>query len=307
MRKSLRLALAVSGASLVGATFLIACGDDTEVTTGTDAGAEAGTDARFDSPQNDTGLVDAGTDSDSDADIDAGFVLDKFDTTLATTICESLARCCYGTPTPGDGGADGGTFDKAACVTKFEQLGFQNSNVGPELKDGGNVVLNQTSALDCINKVKALTCDVPGAEYVAARVACFAAYRGKLAAAAPCKGAAECQMGHFCKGANDGGAGVCTALRPLGGPCGDNPDHPSEYEEACSYRAGGETNTYCKFYDFGSGDLDAGDWKCTASGAPATNCATSNWCKDSICDPGTAVCKTPDKIFDDSCGTFLKP
>lgn len=303
MRNALRLALALSGASIFAAAFVIACSDDTSVTPST----EAGTDGGPDSPKGDTGPgPDAGPDT--SPPFDGGFVLENFDNVLATAICKSLSRCCYGTATPGDGGADGGTFDMAACVSKFEQVGFQGSNLGTAIKDAGNVSLDQVSADDCIKKVSALTCDLPGPEYAAARKACFGAYSGKFGASQPCKAAVECQRGFFCKGQVDGGTGVCTALRGLNGACGDNPDHPTEYEESCSYRGGGDTNLYCKFYDFAGGgtDLDAGDWKCTAAGSAATKCATSNWCKDTICDPSTNVCKSPDKLFDDACGLFVK-
>lgn len=298
MRNQLRLIVLVSGATLVaGATFLIACSDDTSVTT--DAGTDAQTDAQIgsDSPV----IVDGGPDT----SFDGGFVLDTFDQTLATELCKSLARCCYGTTTPApDGGADGGTFDMEACVTQYGQLGFEGSNIST-LRDGGNVALDQVAADSCISKVKAASCNLPGPEFQAIRDACFSVYTGKLAAGAACKASSGCQPGFFCKGAADGGAGVCTAIRAVNGPCGDFTDDPVAADEACSYRRGGAPANYCKFYDFGAGALlDAGDWKCAAPGAVNSDCATSLWCNASICD--NTVCVTPDKYFDQSCGRFVK-
>lgn len=308
MRNALRLVLAVGGASIFGAACLLACSDDTSVDTTV---KEAGT--------GDGGGIDSPVETDGGADtappFDGGFVLDTFDTLLATEICKSLARCCYGTPTPADGGADGGTFDMAKCVANLEPFGFQGSNlgVGLGLRDAGNVTIDQVSADSCISKIKALSCDLPGTEYTAARAACFGVYSGKLADGASCKGSAECKRTSFCKGlVGDGGAGgaagTCTAIQPVGGGCGDNPNSLSEFEEACSYRAGGDTGNFCKFNDNGGAppDLAPADWKCAAAGAVGDPCVSSTWCKDSICDPDTSKCKTPDRLFDDACKTFLK-
>jgi hypothetical protein len=38
-----------------------------------------------------------------------------------------------------------------------------------------------------------------------------------------------------------------------------------------------------------------------------TQCVSSTWCKDSICDPVTSLCTSPDMLFQQQCGTFLKP
>lgn len=306
MRNALRLVVALSGASVVGAVLLIACSDDTSVNASADGGPAPGPDSSFDGGEGGGG--DGG--ADTSPPFDGGFVLDTFDTRLATELCGSLARCCYGTTMPAEGGADGGTFDQTACVAHFERIGFQNSQLGTEIKDGGNVVLDQVSADDCITKIKGLSCDLPGPEFSAARAACFKVYSGKFAAGQACKGAVECQHGLYCKGQVDGGAGVCTAIQALNGPCGANPSSDTEYEETCSYRGSGDTSNYCKFYEFtgpGAGDLDAGDWKCTAAAGMGAPCATGTWCKDTICDPTTFACTSPDQIFQQSCGAFLKP
>lgn len=301
MRNHLRLIVLVGGASLVaGAAFLVACSDDTSVTA--DAG---GGDAQSDAPIGVDGPVppvDAGPDS----PFDGGFVLDTFDQVLATELCKSLSRCCYGTATPGDGGADGGTFDMTSCTTQYGRLGFEASNLAT-LRDGGNVALNQVAADTCINKVMAMSCDLPGAEFKALRDACFAVYTGKLGAGATCKGSTECTAGSFCKGdVSDGGTGVCTAIRAVNGPCGDFTDDPVSGDKACSYRGGGAPGNYCEFYDFDGGAyLDAGDWKCKPPRPVNTDCATSLWCDQSICGQDYK-CVTPDKYFDLNCTTFVK-
>ena len=301
MRNSLRLVLGLSSASIFGAMFLIACSDDTDLQVTPEAGVDSPTGTE-------TGVPEAGTDT--APPFDGGFVLDTFDRDLATEICRSLARCCFGTPMPApDGGADGGTFDQAKCVADLGLFGFQGSNVPAAVKDAGNVELDQLKADDCITKVKALKCDLPGPDYTAVRAACFGAYVGKLAAGQPCKGVAECQAGNFCKAPAevDGGVGVCSALRPLDGPCGDNPTSLTERDEACSYRAGGGSNNYCKLYEPATAAyLDAGDWKCAAAGGAGTECFTSTWCKDTICAESTFTCKTPEKIFDTACGAYVK-
>lgn len=303
MKNHLRLIVLFGSATLLsGAAFLVACSDDTSVTT--DAGTDGGLEAKSDAPVS----SDGGTDTGVDASFDGGFVLDTFDELMATELCKSLARCCYGTTTPAEGGIDGGSFDRASCETQFGKLGFEGSNIST-FRDGGNVNLNQAAADNCITKIKAATCNLPGSEFKAIRDACFSVYTGKLGASAACKGSSECQLGFFCKGANsDGGSGVCTAIRAVNGPCGDFSDDPVAADEACSYRRGGAPGNYCKFYEFDGGAyLDAGDWKCTAPLGAGSACATSLWCDQSICDISIApTCVTPDKYFDQTCSVFVK-
>lgn len=300
MRNALRLVLALSGASIVGAGALLACSDDTSVNASTEAGVPPGPDGGgLDSPSGDGG-------ADTAPPFDGGFVLDTFDTVLATEICKTLARCCYGTTTPAEGGADGGTFDMAACVALSVQNGFEGSNLGVEIKDAGNVTLDQVSADDCVNKIKALSCNVTGTDHAAAQAACFNAYSGKFTAGQPCKASVECQHGLFCNGQLDGGSGTCAAIRGVGGNCGDNPDHPTLYEETCSYRASGDTGNYCRWHDFGTDmDLDAGEWKCASASDAGAPCETTNWCKNTICDDTSFLCVSPDMLFATSCGRFV--
>lgn len=300
MRNQLRLAVLLGGATIVaGATFLIACGDDTSVDT------DSGADAQGDVNKADTSSGDGG--ADTAPPFDGGFQVDTFDGVLATELCKSLARCCYGTATPGDGGADGGTFDQKACETTYGRLGFEGSNASTEFRDGGKVTLDQVAADSCINKVKAISCNLPGAEFKAVRSACFSAYTGKTAAGAPCKESIECQADHFCMGGEDGGTGTCEPLRALGGNCGDFTTDPALGDQACSYRAGGNTGNYCKFYDIAGGaEIPPADWKCTAAGPAGSDCATSLWCDETLCN-GAGTCVTPDKFFDIGCGSFMVP
>ena len=302
MRNHLRLVLALGSASVFGAALLLACSDDTSVAPVTEAGSDAP--SKSDSPIG----PDGGGGPDTSPPFDGGFVVDTFDSVVATELCGTLARCCYGSAMPGPGAADGGTFDTNACIAAFGSMGFLNSNVGTaQLRDGGSVALDQVSADSCIKKIKAMSCNLPGPDYVAARAACFGAYSGKIAASGACTATVECQAGLFCKGQKDGGTGVCTAIKALNGGCGENPDHPTEYEEECSYRGGGDNGVFCKNYDFGTDSyLDAGAWTCTAAGGVGSRCANHTWCKDTICQPSTAVCETPEKIFDTSCGLFVK-
>lgn len=300
MRNSLRLAVLLGGASLVaGAAFLVACSDDTSVSTTTDSGLDSGGDGS----KTDGNVEDGG--ADTAPPFDGGFVVDTFDSVIATELCKSLARCCYGTATPApDGGADGGTFDMPECLNKFGRLGFEGSNADSPLKDGGKVTLDQLSSDTCIKKIQAMACDLPGADFKAIRSACFGAYTGTVAAGGACTGSIECQQGLFCKTNGDAGTGVCTALRGLNGACGDF--NTERADEACSYRAGGSTGNYCKIADLGVGVvLDAGDWKCTAASPAGSDCNTSLWCDQSICTQDSK-CQTPERYFDSACGFFAK-
>jgi hypothetical protein len=304
MKNQLRLFVLIGSASLAAAAgLLVACSDDTSVNASTDGGPT------FETGTSDSPVIDGGsnTDTGADAPFDGGFVLDTFDEVLATELCNSLSRCCYGTAAPAEGGADGGTFDMAACRTQYGRLGFEGSNVLSEIKDGGNVTLDQAAADNCIMKVKAVSCNLGGAEFKAIRSACFGAYAGKLAGSATCKDSIECQPGSFCKIPGDAGTGACTPLRAVNGPCGDYTDDPARGDEACSYRRGGPPTNYCSFYDFDAGAfLPPAQWKCAAPVANGSTCATSLWCDQGICaDPGT--CQSPDKYFDPTCQSFLVP
>lgn len=300
MKYSLRLVVLFGGASLVaGASLLVACSDDTTVNPTTDGGHPDG-------PTPTEGGPDSGTDTGTDTSppFDGGFVVDTFDGVLAAEICKALARCCYGNPNPPDGGADGGSFDAQKCRDNLGRVGFESSNADSPLKDGGNITLDQVSADSCIKKVQAMSCNLPGAEFKAIRTACFGAYAGKLAAGATCIHSIECQPGSFCKTVGDAGTGQCLALRGLNGACGDS--DPERPDEACSYRAGGNTGNFCKFGDVVTGViLPPAAWKCEAAGPAGFDCATNVWCNETICNDNSK-CETPNKYFDSQCGLFIK-
>ncbi|MDB5212287.1 MAG: hypothetical protein JWO86_214 [Myxococcaceae bacterium] len=299
MRNAFRLIVVLSGAAAVGAATLLACSDDTSVNASTDGGPTPGPDTGTDSPITPT---DSGT---PDAPFDGGFMLDTFDGVLADEVCKALARCCWGNPTPADGGADGGAFDVDKCKSMTVTYGFEGSNIGTELRDAGNVTVDQLAADSCIQKVKGMTCNLPGAEFTQIRNGCYKAYQGKLDVGATCKGSIECKPGNFCK-VGAGGSGTCTALRAANGNCGDFTDKPALGEEACSYRAGGDTNNHCKFFDYtNNGLLDAGDWKCEPGVTTGGDCASSTWCSDSICELDNK-CKSPDMYWSSSCDFFIK-
>ncbi len=298
MRNSLRLIALIGGASLFGgAAFLVACSSDTDVDS-------PGADGGGDTSRSETST---GTDSGVDSSFDAGLNVKTFDEQLGTELCKALAKCCYGNPTPPDGGADGGAFDQPQCFAFHKTFGFEGSNLDSELKGNGSVDLDQLAGDSCIKKIQAMDCNLAGPDFKAIRTACFGAYRGKLAAGATCSRSIECQIGNFCKGANlDGGVGTCSALRPLGGACGDFTDDPSFGGESCSYRRGGDTGRFCNFRTDAGAVAPAADWKCATARAAGQECATSVWCSDSTCQsPG--VCATPDKYWDNVCTRFIVP
>lgn len=297
MRNSLRLGVLFGGASIfAGAAFLIACSDDTSINPGADGGSDAPVSPSEASPG------DGGPDT--APPFDGGFVIDTFDTVIAKELCQSLARCCYGTPTPADGGIDGGSFDLAECEAQFGRVGFEGSNADKPVVDAGQVSLDQVAADSCIKKIKAMTCDLPGTEFKAIRSACFDAYAGTVNMGGACTASIECKPGQFCKTAGDAGTGTCDAIRSVNGLCGDF--NQNRADEACSYRAGGSTGNYCNFFDFGAGTmLPATEWKCAAAHGAGSDCANSNWCEATVCNQ-ESKCETPNKYFDVACGTFVK-
>jgi hypothetical protein len=290
---------------------IVACGDDTAVNS-TDGATEAGPDVRTDStppPPVDAGDSSIVGDTGVDAPFDGGYEVDTFAGVLGVEMCKSLARCCYGNPTPGDGGADGGNFNVAVCVSFFTKVGFEASSLGDEVVDGGHVVVDQVNAAECIKDIQGLSCNLAGADFESARTACYGAYRGLQPAGAPCKDPIECQQSFFCSGAEDGGTGVCTALRPVNGPCGDFTADRNLGVTACSYRGGGDTGNFCKFSNIVGGgvtDLDPADWKCVGRLPIGAGCANGTWCSKALCDEDLQ-CITPAKYFDRACGQFVTP
>ncbi len=317
MRNQFRLVALFGGATLfagVTAAMLVACtGDDTVV--GLDAstpdggpGADSGKekDAAVEAASEDGGLTDAGVDG-ADASADGGFDVLSFDVRLATQLCESLARCCYGNSTPADGGADGGTFDQAACIAKYTPLGWESSNADSALKTKGKIAIDRQAGDSCLAKAKAMSCNLPGTEFKAIRDACFGVYVGLVEPGGNCTQSIECKPDNFCKQASDGGVGpgVCTALVPLEGSCG-NVTAKDRSDEVCSYRAGATNSAFCETYSPADGlPIPVGQQKCKAARPLGAPCQFSIWCNNGIC-PETEpyVCKSPEVYWGTSCGAF---
>ncbi len=315
--KNLRLIGFTTAAFIVAsAAVLAACSSDTTVSASGDGGGqpegstfEAGTDS---------GGNDAGLDSTTDAapdgsEVDAGLSLVNFADKVADTMCSTLSRCCYGDAKL-DGGAavdGGGTYDRAHCVNVFRSSGFEGSLNGFQGLTG-KAVLDQASGADCLQKLQALTCNLSGTDFDAARTVCFAALHGTQAAAQPCSRAIDCAPGNFCD-APTGAAGTCAPLHAADGACssfntGDQNVDLTLADEICSYRAGGTPKLFCNTIDFASGVKPKADWKCAAALPNGSNCANSLWCNAGICDPNTNICASPNGYFPMSfCSTFVKP
>jgi hypothetical protein len=298
----LRLLALTSAGLLVSAGFLVgACSDDdTSVNPPVDGGS-----TETSTPEG--GPVDGGPDA-----FDSGFVLTTFPKDIGDALCGSLARCCFGDANLPEGGAvDGGTFNRPKCESFYRDFGFELSNQGQDLLDGGNVELDHVKAADCAARLTELSCDLSAADYQAARASCFGAFRGKLTAGA-CKGHMECAPGFFCKSplGSDAGAGTCTALRPAGSSCGDFGDENSvDPTPACSWRGSGDTSRYCAFANVDAGVLlPQADWKCSDALPNGSDCANSTWCASGICadrDPNKYKCVTPSNFFASSCESYI--
>ncbi len=308
MKTSLRLVAWVSGGLLLTAGgVLLACSSDDTVTNQPDGG---GTPPPPPPPPNQPPPPPG--DGGQDSGFDGGFKVDTFPDTIAAALCKSLARCCYGTETPGDGGADGGTLSVSECQAYYRDYGFEASNVGHKLVDAGHIAIDQTAANDCITKIKAMSCNLSGADYDAIRTACFQAYSGTLAAGQPCndESSIECTQGNYClpdAAAVDGGpVGTCVALNGTDASCANATDDIALAELSCSWRVSGIPNNHCTWYDPLSltGIADAGTWKCEPAVAVGDDCGGSNWCAASVCNDNSK-CETPNKYFDPICKRFV--
>lgn len=303
----------------MGALVLGACGDDTEVVTLDGGGGTDGTvapdtsriDATTDSPSNDSG-VDAPVDAPF-VDIDSGLKLDTFAARVADAMCNTLARCCYGDAKL-DGGAPidgGGTYNRGACLSVFDGVGYEGSLVGFQ-GSASKTSINQTQGADCLKRIEALTCNLGGVEFQAARAACFGALVGKQAAGQPCARSVDCAPGNFCN-APAGGAGTCNALAAANGDCssfntGDENKDLALADEICSYRASGAPKLFCDSIDLANGVKPRAEWKCAAAKINGQDCANSLWCSDGLCNPDTLTCTTPLGVFPQTfCSTFVNP
>ena len=308
--KNLRL-LAIGSLSVVlfASGVLVACSDDTTNPTG-DAGGPDG----FVPPTTDGGDGGGPDAADAAPDVlDAGFVLTTFPEQLATAICKSLSRCCYGNANLDAGSpVDGGTYDQAGCIDTYRRNGWDTSNFNTaSALDAGAIALDQAKALDCITKVSALTCDLPSSEYDMINAACFAAYKGKIANGAACQSSLECGSTSFCQRATSASAGTCAPLRAAGDSCGDFITDPTDLnlgDEACSYRASGIPDSHCDSIAAFDGPTykPLADWKCVANLDVGSSCANTNWCASGICTIDH-VCADPYKYFDSTCSSYVTP
>lgn len=311
--KNLRLLAFTSGSLLAFAGVLMACGDDDTavVAPGNDASTDTSIDRSIDTGTDGRNDGDAGRDATPDAPIaDAGLKLELFARDLANAVCDTLSRCCYGAPSDGGALDGGGTFDRASCVNRYSRVGFEGSLTG---FDGilSNASIDQQAGSDCLQKVRAMSCNLPGTEFRDIRGACFAAVKGKAAAGQPCKNSVDCAPGTYCQSA-DAGPGTCAPLVGSGGNCGyattgSLGSDINAGEQACSWRGGGETKLYCTAVDLASGPRPKSDWKCAGALPNGSDCFDSRWCSDGICDPDTLKCTSPVGIFPQAyCGTFVK-
>jgi hypothetical protein len=281
----------------------VACGGDiisSEVT-----GPDAAVPETGPTPPMDSGPAPDAPDTGVDSGYDAGLKTDTFDDDLANAMCDSLSRCCFGSVMPGDAGVDGGAFNRDSCLSFYRKFGFQGSNNGAEFKDAGNITLDQAAADDCLKKVKALTCDLPGTEFQAVRAACFGAYLGTIAEQGACSDNIECTPGTYCKKVPiDSDAGVCTKLTPTNGLCGST-GKPALADQECSARQSGLPN-HCLFYNFADDTLlPTSEWKCVPPSDVGGGCVQNNWCQNSLCDDNTLLCITPSNFFAPTCANYI--
>ena len=309
----------------LGGLILGACSSDDTIVPGTDSGdLDAG--GGKDSPTaNQDGNVPTDAPDDRGPDVktvgDAGLNPQNFFGLVASKICGSLARCCYGNANVADGGAvDGGTFAGGRCGDLYRRIGFEGSSSGIEVSLLANVEIDQAKAVACLDKLDALACSQTGATLQDARAACFDAVKGKLAANTPCRATIECGPALFCNppspdaGSADGGiAGTCTPLRAQGQNCSiherGNDDEESQLNEvACSYRGGGAPQLRCDSYDFvAQAYRPRSQWTCQPTVANGQGCNTSVWCKEGVCNPdNNYTCQSPLPYFNQYvCGGFI--
>src|SRR5262249_37165394 len=144
------IALAAGTVVATGSLLLVACSSDSSATGG---GPEAGPDGISPSP------VPPGTPPsimagghDSAPPFDGGII--DFVGELANALCDTAARCCFGNADAGT--VDGGTFDRAACLTGYRAFGWENSSQYMAQTDAGSLTLDNQKAGDCLAGVEGL-------------------------------------------------------------------------------------------------------------------------------------------------------
>lgn len=314
--KNLRLFAFATGSLLISTGVLLACSDDDSVVTTPGAdGGDGGTDSSRDNnvaPDADAGVADVVTDTNPDVITDAGLKLETFANELASVMCDTLSRCCFGAPNDGGTTLDGGgKFNRAACENFYDGIGFDTSLVGFRGIQS-NAALDQGEAAACLQKVRAMTCSVTGTEYNSIRGSCYAAIKGKATASQACTNSVDCAQGTYCK-STDGGPGTCAALAGDGGACGvfDTGDQNTDLaraDEVCSWKAGGVPKQFCDSIDFVSGVRPKAEWRCAPGRPNGGDCANTNWCSDGICNPDTLACTSPLGLYPQvACGQFVTP
>jgi hypothetical protein len=295
----------VSCLILVGASLGACSSDDTSVDPGTDAGrteTSPGVDA-----QSDTSTTDAPVDSPIDTGVTAATIADA----IAGKMCSALARCCFGNANPPEGGADGGTFDRQACLDLYSDLGFENSSVGHAVFGNGKVELDQAKVAECFQKIDTLACTLTGTALQDIRSSCFAAIKGTVPSGQPCAQSAECATGLFCLPTSDAGpAGTCSALRTATQACGLFGNDSVKSEEACSYRGSGSPALRCDSLDPANPQnyTDPSVWTCKPTVANGQPCDSTAWCTSGICEPGSFTCVSMTTYFSKfSCEAQVTP
>lgn len=314
--KSLRIfSLTAGSVALALASFVAACSDSEVVATVDGGPPDSATPetSRPDANVEDSDVPDVVTDAPNP---DAGLKLDTYANEVAGALCDALTRCCFGlTNVPEGGAVDGGTFDRPECIALYREAGFESSLYHSDALTKGNVTLDQAKGAECLQKIRAMSCNISGADFKAVRTSCFAAVTGKLAANQPCRSSIECAPGHFCSPDQPDAAlngvgttvyGKCAPLKASGQNCsilegGQGNNNDSLFaEEACSYRAGGDTGLHCDSWDDVNNDFAArNEWTCKAGVANGETCNSSVWCADGLCDTasGDFKCKSPQQFF----------
>lgn len=328
MKKLRVLSLAAGTLALALVSFVAACSsDDTAATINPvpDGGTPdtgGGKDATVDE---DGDIPDAKPDAPA---ADAGLKLDTYANEVASALCDALTRCCFGQTNVPEGGAldGGGTFDRPECISVFKEAGFDSSLYQSDALKLGNVTLDQAKGAECVQKIRAMSCSITGAEFKTIRTTCFAAVTGKLAANQPCRASIECAPGNFCAPDQPDAAptavgttvyGKCAPLKTSGQNCSVMETSQGALadglfgDEACSYRSSGNTGLHCDNWDDVGGDFAArADWKCAAGAANGQPCNASVWCADGLCDTasGDFTCKSPQQFFSGTqCAAHVNP
>lgn len=312
---------------------LFACGDDNAVLLATDGGVD-GSSGRDSSSADVSTLTDSGRedaqDSGRDAkseggldaqadveippvdagnpDADASDLAAEFPLRLATEICQTTARCCFGDAnTEGDASVDGGHYDIAKCIALYKAGGLDQSNPSAQgAVDQSKLSYNAPKASECLGRVKVLSCGANAAEYHAMILACYNVLVGTVAAGDACLQSAECQPGFFCNTSTS----KCEALRTAGANCGDWTTNATLSQNTCSNRYSAEPPRFCRILD-DAGALPAASWKCNNGVGLGERCINDAWCNGGVCvknaGPGSS-CQDFITLFTSaSCGGFVKP